>query len=77
MILQGQIEFLCVYGHNFLPETITRSKFHHLGAVTAMEESKEPLGTGDCVDVGGPGRHVTREEIMQRGPMGKRDARGE
>lgn len=49
MILQGQIEFLCVCGHNFLPETITRSKFHHLGAVTAVEESKEPLGTGECV----------------------------
>lgn len=61
MVLQGQIEFLGVDGHNFLPVTTTchfsRCEFHHLGAQGHMED-REPLSTGEYVDESEPGSWV-------------------
>lgn len=58
MSLQGRSEFLGEHAWNFLPETMTthfpRSISHHPGAAMAPEVSREPPGTGKCVDEVGP-----------------------
>ena len=53
MVFRGQVEFICVFGHYFLPETATthfpRSKFHCLGPLMATEASREPPGAGQYI----------------------------